>query len=118
MLNCLVALTFQIVGATSVLIVYSLRWLLLLKSKDEQNQPSPPLHPGKVHGAPLSRLAHASDRVEHLSRDRTKGRTPERVRVEAMRRTYRETIHRNETLESGETKTLRNQFISRSVILL
>ena len=79
MLNCLVALTFQIVGATSVLIVYSLRWLLLLKSKDEQNQPSPPLHPGKVHGAPLSRLAHASDRVEHLSRDRTKGRPPERA---------------------------------------
>ena len=71
MLNCLLALTFQIVGATSVLIVYSLRWLLLLKSKDEQNQPSPPLHPGKVHGAPLSRLAHASDREEHLSRDRT-----------------------------------------------
>ena len=35
MLNCLVALTFQIVGATSVLIVHSLRWLLLLKSKDE-----------------------------------------------------------------------------------
>ena len=35
MLNCLVALTFQIVGATSVLIVYCLRWLLLLKSKDE-----------------------------------------------------------------------------------
>ena len=54
MLNCLLALTFQIVGATSVLFVHSLRWLLLLKSKDEQNHPSPPLHPGKVHGAPLS----------------------------------------------------------------
>ena len=43
------------------------------------------------------------------------GRTPERVRVEAMRRTYRETIHRNETLDSGEAKTLRKQFVSRSV---
>ena len=72
MLNCLVALTFQIVGATSVLIVYSLRWLLLLKSKDEpENQPSPPLHPGTVHDALLSRLANASDREEHQPRGRT-----------------------------------------------
>ena len=42
------------------------------KSQDEpENQPSPPLHPGKVHGALLSRLANASDREEHQPRDRT-----------------------------------------------
>ena len=42
------------------------------KSQDEpENQPSPPLHPGTVHDALLSRLANASDREEHQPRGRT-----------------------------------------------
>ena len=87
MLNCLVALTFQIVGATSVLIVYSLRWLLLLKSKDEpENQPSPPLHPGTVHDALLSRPA-----MPRIGRSINPGAGPRKntnmSEREAMRRT-------------------------------
>ena len=115
MLNCLVALTFQIVGATSVLIVYSLRWLLLLKSKDEQ-KPTKPSSPSRESPrCPPEQTSPCLGQGGASIQGPDQGRTPERVRVEAMRRTYRETIHRNETLDSGEAKTLRKQFVSRSV---
>ena len=84
------------------------------RAKMNKNQPSPPLHPGKVHGAPLSRLAHASDREEHLPRDRT-GEEHQYEWERGHAAYYRETINRNETLDSGEAKTLRKQFVSRSV---